>query len=125
MASIGRGLGLGLVILAGMQVSASAASNQPTAKPPRHQPAATAPASKAVPAPKELSDTLDALGKGFDGMVGIAVRSIDDGWETGWKDHDLYPQQSVSKLWVSLTALDAVDRGRVSLDQKVTLTKSD
>ena len=37
----------------------------------------------------------------------------------------LYPQQSVSKLWVSITALDAVDRGRVSLDDKVTLTRDD
>ena len=28
-------------------------------------------------------------------------------------------------VWVSITALDAVDRGRVSLDDKVTLTRSD
>ena len=35
------------------------------------------------------------------------------------------PQQSVSKFWVSITALDAVDRGRVRLDDQVTLTRSD
>ena len=40
---------------------------------------------------------------------------------TGWKADELYPQQSVSKLWVSITALDAVDKGRVRLDDKVTL----
>ena len=124
MTSTGRRLGLGLVIVAAMQVSASAAT-QPAvvAKPARH---AAAPAVvKAVPAPRYLSDRIDQLGSGFDGLVGIAVRSIDDGWETGWKDQALYPQQSVSKLWVSITALDAVDRGRASLDDKVTLTTSD
>jgi beta-lactamase class A len=83
------------------------------------------PAKPAVAAPKYISGRIDELGRGFDGLVGIAVKSIDDGWETGWKDNELYPQQSVSKLWVSMTALDAVDRGRVSLDDKVTLTTAD
>jgi beta-lactamase class A len=65
------------------------------------------------------------LGRTFDGRVGIAVRSIDEGWSTGWKSDELYPQQSVSKLWVSITALDAVDKGRVSLDDQVTLGRDD
>ena len=61
----------------------------------------------------------------FNGRVGIAVRSVDDGWTAGWKADELYPQQSVSKLWVSITALDAVDKGRVRLDDKVTLSRDD
>jgi len=65
------------------------------------------------------------LGRGFSGQVGIAVRSIDEGWSTGWKADELYPQQSVSKLWVAITALDAVDRGRVRLDDQVSMTRSD
>jgi len=121
MTSLGRSLGLGLVIVAATQVNASGAAPHHTVKAPRHN---VAPA-KAAPAPKYIRDRVAELGRGFDGQVGIAVKSIDDGWETGWKDHDLYPQQSVSKLWVSITALDAVDRGRVSLDDKVTLTKDD
>ena len=51
--------------------------------------------------------------------------SVDDGWATGWKDDELYPQQSVSKLWVAITALDAVDKGRVELDDRVTLSRGD
>jgi beta-lactamase class A len=124
MTSLGRGLGLGLVVVAAAQMNASATTTRPAAaKVQRPQPRAM-PARQA-PAPKALSDRLDALGNGFDGLVGIAVKSIDDGWETGWKDRDLYPQQSVSKLWVSITALDAVDHGRVRLDQQVTLTPDD
>jgi beta-lactamase class A len=123
MTSLGRGLGLGLVVIAATQMNASATTAQrATAKvPARPAPAAV----KQVPAPTQLKDRIDALGSAFDGMVGIAVKSIDDGWETGWKDHDLYPQQSVSKLWVSITALDAVDHGRINLDQQVTLTSDD
>jgi beta-lactamase class A len=72
-----------------------------------------------------IRDRVHELGRGFDGRVGIAVTSIDESWSTGWKADELYPQQSVSKLWVAITALDAVDRGKVSLDDKVTLTKED
>src|SRR5690606_24254206 len=38
---------------------------------------------------------------------------------------ELFPQQSVSKLWVALTVLDAVDRGALTLDRKVTITPAD
>jgi beta-lactamase class A len=72
-----------------------------------------------------MRDQVNTLGSQFNGRVGISVRSIDEGWQTGWKANELYPQQSVSKLWVSITALDAVDRGKVALDDKVTLTRSD
>ena len=122
MTSLGKLAGFGLVVIATTQVGASATSQPTHVRPaPHHRPSAR----PAVPAPKFISDRIDELGRGFDGLVGIAVRSVDDGWETGWKDHELYPQQSVSKLWVSITALDAVDRRRVGLDDKITLTKAD
>jgi beta-lactamase class A len=76
-------------------------------------------------APVFIRDRVGELGRGFNGRVGIAVKSIDEGWSTGWKADELYPQQSVSKLWVSITAMDAVDRGKVSLDDRVTLNRDD
>ena len=90
------------------------------AAPQRVQPALRPPQS-----PTYLANQVDKLGAGFNGRVGIAVRSVDEGWSTGWNGDELYPQQSVSKLWVAITALDAVDRGRVRLDDTVTLTRSD
>ena len=110
--------GAGLALLAAANLGALAAT-KPAAKRTK------ATASKAPAAPAELRDRIDELGRGFDGRVGIAVRSIDEGWSTGWKSTELYPQQSVSKLWVSITALDAVDKRKISLDDKVTLTRDD
>jgi len=97
---------------------ASAASQTPAPERPRA-------ARPVPPTPPYIRDRINELGRGFDGRVGIAVRSIDEGWATGWKADGLYPQQSVSKLWVSITAMDAVDKGKVSLDDRVTLTRDD
>ena len=124
MTSVGKAIGIGLVVVASAQVGASAATQASHHKPAVHHKAAPRKAA-AKPAPAYIRQRIDELGAAFNGRVGIAVQSIDEGWETGWKDRELYPQQSVSKLWVSITALDAVDRGRVSLDQRVTLTRAD
>src|SRR6476660_8015239 len=122
MTSLLRRIGLGLTIIAMAQVGTSAAKQTPEPQPVSRPALAPRPVP---PAPKYLRDRVSELGRAFDGRVGIAVRSVDDGWSTGWKADELYPQQSVSKLWVSITALDAVDRGRVRLDDKVTLDRDD
>jgi beta-lactamase class A len=122
MTSVWERIALGLTTLMAVSVVATAANHKPAAK---HGRTAVAAVRPAPPAPQYISDRVNDLGRSFDGRVGIAIKSINDGWETGWKDHDLYPQQSVSKLWVSISALDAVDRGKMSLEQLVTLTKND
>lgn len=76
-------------------------------------------------APAALTARLQQLARGFDGQVGIAVQSVERNWRTGWRADDLYPQQSVSKFFVALTAMDRVDRGRLTMDEPVTLTRSD
>ena len=85
----------------------------------------TQPAQRPPQSPTYLAAQVDQLGSSFNGRVGIAVRSVDEGWSTSWNGNELSPQQSVSKLWVAITALDAVDKGRVRLDDTVTLTRSD
>ena len=114
--------GIGLVLLATAQSAVLAAPAPKTAVPKSR----TASRSTPVPtAPQYISDQVNQLGRSFDGRVGIAVTSIDDGWSVGWKADELYPQQSVSKLWVSITALDAVDKGRVGLTDQIVLTRAD
>ena len=67
-----------------------------------------------------LDDRLFALGSGLEGSVGIAVHDAARGRMMHFNGTDLFPQQSVSKLWVALTALDQADRGM--LDQSETAT---
>jgi beta-lactamase class A len=122
MTSLRKRIGLAFIAAAAASVTASAATQNgvPTLERPQARPVRPVP-----PAPAYIRDRVNELGRSFDGRVGIAVRSIDEGWSTGWKADELYPQQSVSKLWVSITAMDAVDRGKVSLDDRVTLTRDD
>ena len=122
MTSYWKRIGTGLALAAAASVGASATSPQPPAPDPREAARAVRPAP---PAPQYIRDQIVQLGRGFDGRVGIAVKSIDEGWTTGWKADELYPQQSVSKLWVSITAMDAVDKGKVSLGDRVSLSRDD
>lgn len=72
-----------------------------------------------------LETRVHDLGQTFDGEVGIAVRDVDSGWTTSWNGQRHFPQQSVSKFWVAITALQRVDAGQLSLDDRVTLTRQD
>lgn len=72
-----------------------------------------------------LDDRLFAIGSDFDGKVGIAVHDTARSRVIHFNGTDLYPQQSVSKLWVALTALDQADRGRLDLSETATVRRDD
>ena len=72
-----------------------------------------------------LDKRLARLGSKFDGELGIAVRDIQTGWTSHYEGLRYFPQQSVSKLWVALTALDRADRGELALDAPVTVRRED
>lgn len=99
---------------------------RPAPAPARVQPIPAPLASRAATTvPQGLRDELAALWRGFPGKTGIAVRRIDGDWVIGQRGAELFPQQSVSKLWVTLAVLDKVDRGDLSLDTQVTITRDD
>jgi beta-lactamase class A len=78
-----------------------------------------------TPAQRTLEAQVRALGQAFNGDIGIAVKDVQTGWTTAYDGNTYFPQQSVSKFWVALTALDKVDQGALSLTRPVTLTKAD
>lgn len=94
---------------------------------------AVLPARAAVPefqadcraAPAPLQRRIEEIARGFDGKVGIAVVKAGCKWEVGARAHELFPQQSVSKLWVSLAVLDAVERGQLDLQRDVLIQPAD
>ena len=88
--------------------------------------AATPAWKPSAPAPQGLVSAIDGITRNFDGLVGVAVTSVQDGWIVTSNDAARpMPQQSVSKLWVTMTVLDQVDQGRIRLDDPLTITRSD
>jgi beta-lactamase class A len=123
-----------IALVAGVMAMTACVSTQVT---PSHIPTAAAqpkPAPRLViplpslpqaPFPTALARAIHALWAGFDGKTGIAIARMDGNWVIHERGDELMPQQSVSKLWVAMAVMDAIDRGQLSLDQRVTLTRAD
>src|SRR5437870_4208271 len=94
MTSFRRWIGTGLASAAVAMVAVSGMSHAPSPKTASPSPHAAKPVP---PAPLYIGNRIAELGQGFNGQVGISVKSIDEGWSAGWKADELYPQQSVSK----------------------------
>jgi beta-lactamase class A len=136
-----RLIAVALLVLAGgapSTVSALAGGQASQGLPPRPIQQSQPPVTQVNPAParplqllpaadaqRALADRITDLGGNFDGIVGIAVRDVETGWTTSWNGQRYFPQQSVSKFWVALTALQAADAGRLDLSRQVTLTRDD
>lgn len=73
----------------------------------------------------DLAVRLTRLGQAFDGRVGIAVRDLDEDWTASFDGDTVFPQQSVSKIWVALAVLDAVDRGALALHDTIQVRRED
>lgn len=84
-----------------------------------------APRPKPGPPPEALQKRLDELAASYRETVGIAVADCSEGWMAQVAGDDAFPQQSVSKLWVAMTTMDALDQGKLSLDQGVFLGPQD
>jgi beta-lactamase class A len=76
-------------------------------------------------AQRALDARIKAIGRAFKGDVGIAVRDVQTGWTSHYDGTSYFPQQSVSKFWVSLAALKKVDRGMIDLQAPVAVTQAD
>ena len=78
-----------------------------------------------TPTEREFEQKLEEIGAGLKGEVGIAVVDVATGRVYEFNGDAILPQQSVSKLWVSLAALGKVDRGKLDLSERVTIRRQD
>jgi beta-lactamase class A len=142
---IGRRMSAGLAIVAAAGVAqmststaaapAKAASAQKTAQvsPGLRSSVRSAlgewPAAPTTPAMAAAQGSLDArvkmIGRTFNGDVGIAVKDIQTGWTSHYDGTSHFPQQSVSKFWVALMALQKADRGQLNFFSPVAVTAAD
>ena len=88
------------------------------AKPPHVEP-------PPPPAPEALQARLETLAARFREPVGVAVTDVSERWTAQVDGDSVYPQQSVSKVWVALAVMQAVDNQTLRLDQVVTMTGDD
>lgn len=133
---------IGAMVLAGCVSSAAVVPTPRAAPPPKMSSGAVTvpigpPVRAATPTPQipadpgfrrppaGLDNRLFEIWRAFPGKTGIAVQRIDGEWALAQRGGELFPQQSVSKLWVTLAVLDAVDNGRLSMDQKVRIGPED
>ncbi|HEY0625593.1 MAG TPA: class A beta-lactamase [Allosphingosinicella sp.] len=100
-------------------VQKTAQVQKPAVKP---LPAVSVPVSSAE---SMLQSRIREIGQNFNGDIGIAVRDIQTGYTAAYDGSTYFPQQSVSKFFVALTALDRADRGYLSMKAPVTVTKAD
>ncbi len=76
-------------------------------------------------APADLTRAITTLLANFNGTAAAAVTSIDQGWTVAYNGNRPMPQQSVSKLWVAMTALDLLDQGKLTLEDPVVVRRED
>lgn len=107
-----------LSLTVGREGSARPAYDPPT-------PAMHAPVPPPPSAPPQLQARLDELAGKYGEKVGVAVMDVDKGWVAQVNGDSYFPQQSVSKTWVALTVLDAIDRGELAFEQSVFLGPQD
>ena len=93
--------------------------------PPVARAVPAAPAAIPTAAQRRLDARIAELGRTFEGEVGIAVREVDSGWTADWNGGRYFPQQSVSKFWVAITAFGRADAGELDLSQEVTVRRED
>lgn len=106
------------VALSALSGPSFAATTQPEALYP-------VPPMQRADAIRMLDEQIHHLGRAFDGDIGIAVQDVDSGDLVEFDGRTFFPQQSVSKFWVALTALYAQDEGRKDLRTAVVLKPSD
>lgn len=123
-----------IALIAGVMTMTACVSSQetPSRLPPPVLPAKPIvrpvpklPVAAPSPAPAALARAIHSLWAGFEGRTGIAIARSDGNWVIHERGDELMPQQSVSKLWVAMAVMDAIDRGQLHLDDRVTLTRAD
>src|SRR5439155_24440591 len=79
----------------------------------------------AEPQNRELQNEIEQIALAAKGRVGVAAVVLDTGETVSLNPHDHFPMQSVYKLPIGMAVMKQVDAGKLKLDQKVPVTKSD
>lgn len=73
----------------------------------------------------QLRNRIEQLASAAKGRVGVAAKMLETGEAVFFNAKDHFPMQSVYKLPIGMAVLRQVDAGKLSLDQRVRVEKSD
>lgn len=73
----------------------------------------------------ELSSQIEQFASASKGRVGVAATVLETGESVSINPHEHFPMQSVYKLPIGMAVLRQVDAGKIKLDQRVLVKKSD
>ena len=68
---------------------------------------------------------MEQIASAAKGRVGVAAVVLETGESVSLNPHDHFPMQSVYKLPIGMAVMKQVDAGKLRLDQRVGVTKSD
>lgn len=97
-------------------------SNVPTPKPGETQQGRAESETRGDP---ELQKQIAQIAAAAKGHVGVTALVLETGESVSLNPHDHFPMQSVYKLPIGMAVLKQVEAGKMTLDQKVSVAKSD
>jgi beta-lactamase class A len=74
---------------------------------------------------QELQKQVEQIASAAKGHVGVKALVLETGEEVSLNPNDHFPMQSVYKFPIAMTALQQVDAGKLKLDERVRVEKSD
>ncbi|MEN3335412.1 MAG: beta-lactamase class [Blastocatellia bacterium] len=77
------------------------------------------------PSTVELRGRIEQIARAAQGRVGAAATVLETGESVALQGDKHFPMQSVYKLPIGMAVLDQVDRGRLKLEQKIQVRRSD
>lgn len=72
-----------------------------------------------------LQQRIDAIAGSHRARVGVVIENLDGSERAEYRSDAFFPMQSVFKFPIALAVLDKVDKGELSLDQRIFLKKTD
>jgi beta-lactamase class A len=107
MTTIIRPLALFILLIAGLDAAPAAAQARP--------PADTA----------GLRRSIEQIARGYQGVVGVSVRNLATGESLSIRGAETFPTASLIKVAVLVALLDEVEKGRIALDDPLTMIARD
>ena len=107
MSTIIRTLALSILLIAGLDAAPAAAQARP--------PADTA----------GLRRSIEQITRGYEGVVGVSVRNLATGESLSIRGGETFPTASLIKVAVLVALLDEVEKGRIALDDPLTMIARD